>query len=140
MSRRPMVSVSALILCSALALAGCSGSSSSSGTTTTTQAGLPTTATTSPVPIQNNAQIRSQAVITSCKATDGGWTAFGTASNPAAETHKYLLTVYFTNSAATVIGSGTTSETVPSKASGTWSVTANFTAPSTTKCVLVGVE
>ncbi len=137
--RRPLVSVSALILCSALALAGCSGSNSSSKTTTT-NAGQSTTATTSPVPIQNNPQLRSQAVLTSCTATGGGWTASGTPANPPAATHTYLLTVYFTDSAATVIGSGTTSVTVPSNASGSWSVTANMAAPSTVKCVLVGVE
>ncbi len=70
----------------------------------------------------------------------GGWKASGSATNPAGQAHSYLLTVYFTDSAATVIGSGTASVNVQGNTSGRWSVTSRFVAPSAVKCVLVGVE
>ena len=107
--------------------------------TTATTAAAPTT-TTEPVPIQSSPTVRQQAAVVSCKPVAGGWEASGVATNPASDAHTYGLTVYFTDAAATVIGSGRTSVTVSGKSSGTWHVTGTFTASPPVKCVLVGVE
>jgi hypothetical protein len=146
MTRRPIALISALVVCAAFILSACSNPKSAppttaAGKTTTTLAGKPTsTTTTSPIPIQNNVKIRTQAVITKCQAADGGWMASGTATNPGTQSHTYQLIVYFTDAHATVIGSAKTSVSVASKAAGTWSATAKFHAPTVVRCVLVGVE
>ncbi len=138
MTNRPLPLIATLLLGGAIALTGCS--SSTSGSTTTTAKAPATTTTTSPVPIHNNAAIRTQAVITACTAAPGGWQASGTATNPGTASYHYKLTVYFTSAQATVLGSGQTSVTVAAKSTGKWKVTATFPAPTGVKCVLVGVE
>jgi beta-xylosidase len=142
MSKRPLPLIATLLLGGAIALTGCSssGSSGSTTTTSTTAKAAATTTTTSPVPIENNAAIRTQAVITSCTAAPGGWQASGTATNPGKASYDYKLTVYFTSAQATVLGSGQTSVTVGAKSTGKWKVTATFPAPAGVKCVLVGVK
>jgi hypothetical protein len=66
--------------------------------------------------------------------------ASGVITNTATAAHNYMVTVYFTNAHATVIGSGEISKSITGKGTGTWMVTANFVAPRGVKCLLVSVK
>ena len=135
-NRRKVLAPLSLLL-GAVAIAGCHGTTSSSATTTSTSPSV--TTTTVPVTYVNTIPLRQNISLSSCQATKGGWRASGTARNPGNTARTYRLTVYFTNSQATVLGSGTSSATIAAKGSGPWSVTTTFHAPSVVRCVLVGV-
>ncbi|MCT1478395.1 hypothetical protein [Microbacterium sp. p3-SID336] len=96
-------------------------------------------ATKLPSDIPNSPAVRSAAKITSCAASDGGWTAAGTVTNPTEDDASYVVTVFFTNSAATVVGSGQATVEVDGGATTDWSVTSDFVAPNETLCALRGV-
>jgi hypothetical protein len=126
-----------LVLCAVtVGLAGCSGSSAPGPTTTT--AATAATSTTA-IGIVNNPAVRTQAAIVSCRSVSGGWEASGIATNPLGNSHRYVLTVYFTDPSATVLGSGRTSVEVPGGSSRTWHVIARLSATLPVRCVLAGV-
>jgi hypothetical protein len=77
--------------------------------------------------------------MSTCKATKGGWTAGGSATNPGSKTADYTITVFFTTTAATVVGSAQTRVRVKPGAEETWTAGKKFTAPRRTLCVLRGV-
>lgn len=129
-----VVPVASFAVCLA---AGCSSAPSSSPVTTTSSA-APTSTTLAP--IVNDPSLRQQVALSACKAVSGGWEASGEIKNTGAKAQTYEMTVYFTDSVATVIAAGETSARVEGGASGTWSVTSRFHAPSVVKCVLVGVH
>jgi hypothetical protein len=142
-----------------LAIAGCgrhdSASSSTdaatSATTSTTRTSttvipglhsLPagvTNALSLPTHILNDVQLRRNVQLTRCEATKHGWKASGTATNPATAKADYAITVFFTTSSATVIGSGVTHVRLGPRAHRTWTATGSFTPAPATSCVLRGV-
>jgi len=87
----------------------------------------------------NTVSLRPQVTTTSCKAIDGGWKAAGTIDNSGKVSRQYHVTVYFTDSKATVLGSGSSTSLVSARQHGTWEVASNFPAEGKMNCVLVGV-
>lgn len=96
--------------------------------------------TSLPAPNNNKDLRKFVPAPTSCKAAAGGWQAGSTATNPRKTSFTYALVVYFTTTKGTVVGAGTTSVKVPAGKTVDWTVTGKFKAPSTTLCVLVGVN
>ena len=74
-----------------------------------------------------------------CNATQGGWSAGGVAKNPGASTTTFIITVFFTNPAATDLDYAQTTITVPPHGAQFWLVKATFHAPSRVECILRGV-
>jgi len=74
-----------------------------------------------------------------CQSTPGGWEAGGTATNPGQTTATYLVTVYFTDIEATVVGYAQTRVKVAPGQTAQWSASSQFKAPAKTRCVLTGV-
>jgi hypothetical protein len=161
MAKHSMIKISAVgLIGSALLLAGCTSSSNATKPTSAATSPSSTAASSAPaspvassssakapvvgdptvLPIKNNVTRRAQAAVRVCSGDSTGWTATGTAKNPDAGAHTYTLTVYFSNTKGTVIGSGKTTKTVAGKATGTWTVSAKFAAPAKVNCVLVSVQ
>lgn len=92
-----------------------------------------------PTDIPDSPEARASTQITSCTATDDGWAAEGTVRNPTDADASYVVTVFFTSAAATVVGTGQKSVDVAAGAEATWSVAAEFTAPDETLCALRAV-
>ena len=109
-------------------------SSAASGAGAVTQNTLP--AATS---IVNDTDKRKAITVAKCAASDGGWTASGTAKNAGTADATYNLTIFFTNEHATVEDFATASVTVKPGATGDWTATKKFTATTPTNCVLRGV-
>jgi hypothetical protein len=133
--------VLALLAASTAALAGCthSGRTTAKSSPSAVAHGLPVgvvnaTAVPSAVPVA-----RKNVTISSCKATKDGWQASGTATNPGEKQTDYTVTVFFTTSAGTVIGTGQTKVTVKPGAPQPWTISSTFHAPPDTRCVLRGV-
>jgi hypothetical protein len=77
--------------------------------------------------------------MSSCGKVDGGWSASGTATNPATAPVSYTITVFFTTTAATVIDTAQTHVDVPAGGKHAWTVSKKFHATPSMRCVLVGV-
>lgn len=93
--------VPALLAASIAALAGCthSGDTAARSTPSAVAFGLPAV-------VPNDAAARKNVTVSSCKATNDGWEASGTATNPASKQTDYTVTVFFTTTGATVVGTG----------------------------------
>jgi hypothetical protein len=144
--------VPAASLAIVLAAAGCTGSSTSdpspparSGSPVTSAEpapGLPSGvkgATSLPTSPPNRTALRRNVSMNTCQATKDGWTAGGRATNPGSKTADYTITVFFTTTAATVVGSAQTRVRVTPGAEESWTAGKKFTAPGKTLCVLRGV-
>lgn len=107
-----------------------------------TTAGLPpgvTGVSVLPTNVPNVPTTRAQTAISSCAAVKGGWAAGGIMANPTAEKASYTITVYFTTSSATVIGTAQTTVEVGGNSKADWTASDQFIPAPETKCVLVGV-
>jgi hypothetical protein len=129
----------------AAGLAGCTGSNhrTAAGATPhpSSSLGLPpgvVGATAVPTAVPNTPALRKNVTLSSCAAADKGWQATGTAStgDKAAD---YTITVFFTTSRGTVIGTGQTKVTVKPGTNPTWKVDGAFNPAPDTRCVLRGV-
>jgi hypothetical protein len=87
----------------------------------------------------NDVAKRKSIVVTKCGASDGGWTASGTATNSGTGDTTYAITIFFTNAHATVEDFATASVSVKAGQSQDWTAAKKFTASSPTNCVLRGV-
>lgn len=93
-----------------------------------------------PTKIDNVVADRKNVALTSCSSTQGGWAASGVAANHGGSETSYKVTVYFTDQAATVLGTGVTSVSVAPGHVTRWRIAAHLVAqPGGTRCVLVGV-
>jgi hypothetical protein len=142
-ANRPAILL-ALLAASAAALAGCtdSGKTGAASASANPAHGLPAgvvNATAVPSAVPNNAASRKNVTISSCKATKDGWQASGTAANPGHQDARYTVTVFFTTTGGTVIGTGQSRVTVKPGAHQPWTISATFHAPTDTRCVLRGV-
>jgi hypothetical protein len=114
-----------------------SGSSASKS-----EAGLPSGvsgATSIPSKVANNVAMRKHVAMSSCQKIDGGWSASGTATNPASTPVGYTITVFFTTTSATVVDTGQTHVDVAAGGKQPWTVSKKFHAAPSMRCVLVGV-
>lgn len=89
--------------------------------------------------IKNDAAKRKNVTVTQCAASDGGWSATGTAANPGKEKADYTITVFFTTESATVVDYAETKVTVEPGKTADWKAAKQFTAPAKTLCVLRAV-
>jgi hypothetical protein len=142
-TNRPAV-VLALVAASIAALAGCthSGKTAARSTPSTPVGGLPVgvvNATGVPSAVPNDPASRKNVTVSSCTATKDGWQAAGTATNPGNKQTDYTVTVFFTTTGGTVIGTGQSKVTVKPGAQQAWTVSSVFHAPPDTRCVLRGV-
>ena len=121
-----------------LSLAACSGHPSG-GSASAPRTPSTVRVTTSPATTPSPGEIRKDVHLINCGATKGGWSAGGTVQSSLSHTATYVITVFFTSSAAENLDYASTS--VPLKAGQVklWSVTAIFAAPSTVHCVLTTV-
>ncbi|HEY4224743.1 MAG TPA: hypothetical protein VGM70_02930 [Pseudolysinimonas sp.] len=133
---RSLVSGAAAIA-AVLALAGCTVAPAAPHLGATASP-TPTSAVLPPV-IPNDPGLRSDASMTSCSSAKGGWRASGQIANSTGDARDYRLTVLFTSSKATVIGSGTATVHVRAGQKVPWSIRADFVPASPTLCVLSGV-
>jgi hypothetical protein len=128
---------------SAKGSAGSSASAHPSGSSASkSDAGLPsgvTGATSIPTKVANNVAMRKHVTMSSCEKADGGWSASGTATNPATTPVGYTITVFFTTAAATVVDTAQTHVDVAAGGKQAWTVTKKFHAAPSMRCVLVGV-
>lgn len=92
-----------------------------------------------PHDVPNDPALRPDLTLVGCDAADGGWQATGTLTNSGSEDAEFQVTVFFTNSTATVLGHGQTTLDIAAGSSADWSVQADFTAPEGTRCVVTGV-
>jgi hypothetical protein len=132
-----------------LGLAACSGgphSRASAGSTSRPSLSRPAAlpagvvgATAVPTDVANQPTLRANVTISSCARAPGGWAASGTARNPTATAVTYTVTVFFTTSSATVLGSATSKVTIPAHGSQEWNAPAKLTPANPTRCVLRGV-
>jgi hypothetical protein len=150
--KRNVTATLAAIIGTAVFLTGCSSlPASKSGekkpaaktapSTTVKAAALRETPTSLPIISKyvNDVHLRPGVFTTACHASAGGWRASGTVKNAGHTAHAFTMTVYFTDSKATVLASGQNTVQVAAGDSGTWAVTAKFFAPAAVNCVLVGV-
>jgi hypothetical protein len=142
-----------MALATSLGIAGCGGHgstaasshASTSTTSTTVNSGplsLPpgvVNALSLPTHILNDVQLRKNVLLTRCESTKHGWRASGSATNPSAARADYAITVFFTTSSATVIGSGVTHVRLAPRAHAAWTASGSFTPAPATSCVLRGV-
>ena len=128
-------------------MVGLTACTSSHHTTATSNTTLPAVtlpkgvnnATDVPTSVPNNPALRAHVQITKCAASADGWQASGDATNPGTGPVDYTITVFFTTSAATVIGYGSAKVHVAAGGHQAWSVSATFTPAPGTQCVLRGV-
>ncbi len=136
----------------AMTVAGCSSSpgatstvasNSTTSTPTTLSANASGVATSAaeliPPSVPNDTAARKDVLMPDCNATKGGWSAGGVAKNPTASTTTFIITVFFTNPAATDLDYAQTTITVPPQGAQFWLVKATFHAPSRVECILGGV-
>jgi len=133
---RPLVSGLAAIA-AMIALAGCTSVPATQHHAATVRP-TPTSAVLPPT-IPNDPGLRSDASMTSCSAAKGGWGASGQIANSTGTTRDYRLTVLFTSSTATVIGSATAKVHVAAGQKARWSVHSALVPAAPTLCVLSGV-
>lgn len=99
-----------------------------------------TGSTDTPANISNDAAKRAHVTLDTCTATDDGWQAEGTISNPTTSTSRYLITVFFSNTSGTVVGWSQTVTQATNEDHARWTAAAVFVAPSATICTIVGVS
>lgn len=92
-----------------------------------------------PSQVPNRVALRKDVALTTCAKAPGGWRAAGTATNPGHGPADYTITVFFTTSSDTVIGTGATHLHVSAGRQAPWKVTGRFTPAPATGCVLRGV-
>ncbi len=145
MFRRPTGLVAAAMVGAlVLGITGCSsGSHKSPASTSAASSSRATPAITAqPLPtgsIANDIDKRKAVSITGCAASQGGWSASGTAKNDSAVTTTYAITIFFTTAQATVLDYATTTVKVGAGKSQKWSAAAQFAAAKDMLCVLRGV-
>jgi hypothetical protein len=122
----------------AISLAGCSSSPQASTTTTKPTSSSGSTPSL-PKTVPDNPSLRHDVNMSTCQVITGGWEAGGTAKNSGTSTKTYLITVYFTDTQATVVGYAQTHVKVAPGQSAQWTASSKFAAPSQTRCVLSGV-
>lgn len=139
-SSRLKLLVVGLTVSASVVLAGCTshpkGSTTNKASTSSTS--RPVTPRL-PSSIPNKPDLRRDVMIEKCAAIHGGWQASGVATNRASTTATYLLTIYFTDSSATVIGYGQTHVKVAPGKSSPWTVSSHFPTSGKVLCVLSGV-
>ncbi|GAA5199396.1 hypothetical protein GCM10023322_74950 [Rugosimonospora acidiphila] len=143
----PLAVLAVAVLAVAGGLAGCGHPDHRAGASPTPgispSAALPpgvVNATAVPTFVPNAATLRENVRLSSCGSTHGGWRAAGSASNPGAkDSRNYTITVFFTTSRGTVIGTGQTQVAVEPDADQQWTVTGAFHPAPDTRCVLRGV-
>jgi hypothetical protein len=89
--------------------------------------------------VPNNDAARRDVLMPDCNATKDGWSAGGVAKNPTATPTTFIITVFFTNPAATDLDYAQTTITVMAQSAQFWLVKAAFRAPSRVDCILRGV-
>jgi hypothetical protein len=92
-----------------------------------------------PPSVPNDNAARKDVLMPDCSATRDGWSAGGVAKNPTASITTFIVTVFFTNPAATDLDYAQTTITVPPEGAQFWLVKATFHAPSRVDCILRGV-
>jgi hypothetical protein len=92
-----------------------------------------------PSAIPNNVAQRKNVSLTACQPTQGGWAAAGVATNPGSTATRYAITIFFTDTSATVLDYATTNVSVAAGQHANWRAAARFTAPAHVLCVLRGV-
>jgi hypothetical protein len=124
-----------------LTLAGCGTPKRATAVTTTTRKPVTTIPVTPTLPktVPNEPNLRRYVVLEQCAAIPGGWKADGTAVDPGASPARYRITVYFTDSQATVVGFAQTTVKVAPGKKARWLAEDTFAAPKKTLCVLSGV-
>lgn len=132
-----------LAITAALLITGCAKSStndiaeSKAGSSVPSQTITPDTNVPTSVP--NDPAVRKLVKITACTASDGGWSAKGTASNDSQKPKDFTITIFFTTPKATVLHTESTTVKVDAGKQADWAIDAKFTAPEGTHCVLRGV-
>jgi hypothetical protein len=122
---------------SALTLSGCS--SAPKATTTSSPPSSAMGSPSLPKTVPDVPRLRRNIRMVKCQAIPRGWEAGGTATNPGHATATYLVTVYFTDTQATVIGYAQTRVEVAPGQTAPWTASSRFAAPTKTRCVLTGV-
>jgi hypothetical protein len=141
---RRTTGTAAALLALGIVLTGCTGGAPTDAETPTAAAtvpGLPpgvSQVTELPPDIPNDPETRANVQVNGCAATEDGWEATGTISNPGEEATTTVITVFFTTDKATVIGTAQTSVTVEPGDEQSWTAQDAFTAPTQTLCVLRG--
>lgn len=93
-----------------------------------------------PTNVKNNADLRDAVKITTCEATDKGWTASGTAQAPKDGDKNFKVTIFFTTDKATVVQWAKTKVNAKAGETADWSVDADIdTQGGELLCVLRGV-
>jgi hypothetical protein len=146
------VAVSVAVLGALCAAAGCTATSSerpssppgtsAAGGSETPRGALPSGvvgATSVPTSVPNEVALRADVGMSSCAPHAGGWMATGSARNPRTKATTYKITVFFTSSRATVIGTARASVRVPPGGNRRWTASSAFHPAKPTLCVLRGV-
>jgi hypothetical protein len=89
--------------------------------------------------VENDPLLFADVAMDSCEATDGGYTATGTAINERDTDQSYRIVVNFTDAQARAITSSVVDFTAAAGETATWEAPAAFEAPEGTTCVIVGV-
>lgn len=144
---RRIASLTAPLLISVFLLSACSAAEEEPTPTPTAADGAPQIpgeeegvvgATSVPEDVPDAPEVRAGTQITTCTTEDDGGTAEGVVGNPTDEDATYVVTVFFTTDAATVVGSGQATVEVPAGEEADWSLTADFVPPSDLRCALRG--
>lgn len=145
--RRSIVRLAAPILILGFLLSGCTPAPEEPAPTRTAAEGAPQIpgedegvvgATSVPEDVPDAPEVRAGTQITACSTEDDGGMAEGVVGNPTDEDATYVVTVFFTTDAATVVGSGQATVQVPAGEEADWSLTADFVPPSDLRCALRG--
>lgn len=92
-----------------------------------------------PLAVPNDVSARHHVAMTSCSGDARSWTAGGTATNTGHNAVRYQVTVFYTTAGATVVGSASTTVSVPAKGHANWSAPAKIKSGRDMRCVLRGV-
>lgn len=136
------------LLTGALLLAGCTGGGDdvspsapeSSSTPTPVPAVTPAQELPDPAAYAERPALRDLVLVTGCEATDGGWAATGTASNPGEESVTYGVLVYFTDAYARGVAASEIEVEVPPGEEVAWTASQDVWSQDGTLCVLRAVE
>lgn len=126
-----------VVVAASVVLCSCTAAPQPTSTPSATHADAPVVV---PSDIPNDPAVRSDVTLVGCApTTGGGWRAHGVIRNDLADSHRYRITVFFTNRGSTVIGTASTMVTVSSGASKSWQASGAAQPASPTLCVLRGV-
>ena len=137
------------LLTGALLLAGCTGGADddappsppeSSSTLTPVPAVTPAQELPDPAAYADSPALRDLVLVTGCEATDGGWAATGTATNPGEESVTYGVLVYFTDAYARGVAASEIEVEVPPDGEVAWTASQDVWSQDGTLCVLRAVE